>query len=240
MLYKIHTHNIYMNTYLPINCRRNILLACKNIWPYFSSAVFFSPSKDYQHSKIKHLCKKERDRILWTYLTVDMVWPMTEQIIAKPWFWPNWSTVLNVSPACVCPGLHNVQWWTWNKIQTFHQETPNRDSTHDGGHHFCMKMKTYEGLMLWVFRGSSDSSYYSALLVTILFWNSGISLCNLHFTYIPLHSAVVRKPLSAFWFVVQEIDSHRMDNSDLAFIWTCTYVFPFFFFLKRKVLMHMQ
>ena len=159
-------------------------------------------------------------------------------MIAEPLFWPNWSTLLNVGPACVLPGPRNVQWWIQNKIQTFHQETPHLDSTHDRGHHFCIKRKTSECRKPWVFQDSSDS-YYSALLVTVLFWNSGISLCNLHRTYIPLHSAVVRKPLSAFWFVVQEIDSHRMDNSDLAFIWTCTYVF-LFFFLKRKALMHMQ
>lgn len=148
-------------------------------------------------------------------------------MVAKPLFWPYWSALLNVSPACVLSGLHNVQWWIQNKIQTFYWETQNLDSTHDRGHHFCIKMKTYEGL--WVFQGSSDSSYYSAILVTILFWNSGISLCNLYFTYILLHSVVARKLLSAFWFVVQEIDSHRMDNNDLAFIWTCTYVFLSFF-----------
>lgn len=159
---------------------------------------------------------------------------MAERMIAKPRFWPNLSTLLKVSSACVLSGLHNVQRWIQNKIQTFYQETPNLDSTHDRGHHFCTQTKTYEGRTLWGFQGSSDSSYYSALLVTILFWNSGISLCNLYFTYIPLHSAVVRKPLSAFWFVVQEIDSHRMDNGDLAFIWTCTYVFLSFFFLRER------
>lgn len=155
-------------------------------------------------------------------------------MVAKPLFWPYWSTLLNVSPACVPPGLHNVQWWIQNKIQTLYRETRNLHSPHDRGDHFALKLKTYESRMPWVFQGSSDSSYYSVLLVTVLFWNSGISLCNLYFTYILLHSAVARKPLSAFWFVVQEIDSHRMDNNDLAFIWTCTYVFLFFFFLRER------
>lgn len=94
-----------------------------------------------------------------------------------------------------------------------------------------LKLITYEGSMCWVFQGTSDCSYYCLSHHTILKFLHFIMLPILHIHL--LHLAVALKTLSVFWFVVQEIDSHRIDYGDQAFIWTWTYVFLSFILRER-------